>query len=285
MTDTKLLLCTDMDRTIIPNGFDPEPTDARKHFSAFCGRNDVTLAYVTGRHVSLVKQAIKNYALPVPDFAITDVGTKIYQIARGKWQQMAEWEQEIDQDWHGKTHADLKQLLKPITELRLQESSKQNTHKLSFYVPLYLDKNSIVARVEAYLKDADIDASLLWSIDEPQNIGLLDVLPKNATKLHAVEFLQKKLNYKLNEVVFAGDSGNDLPVLTSQVPSVLVNNASAEIKRAALELSKHHKNDNALYIANDGLGPNSGNYSAGVLQGVSHFLPSFINNTKDESAP
>ncbi|KKN34047.1 hypothetical protein LCGC14_0797690 [marine sediment metagenome] len=231
------------------------------------------------------KQAIKNYALPVPDFAITDVGTKIYQIARGKWQQMAEWEQEIDQDWHGKTHADLKQLLKPITELRLQESSKQNTHKLSFYVPLYLDKNSIVARVEAYLKDADIDASLLWSIDEPQNIGLLDVLPKNATKLHAVEFLQKKLNYKLNEVVFAGDSGNDLPVLTSQVPSVLVNNASAEIKRAALELSKHHKNDNALYIANDGLGPNSGNYSAGVLQGVSHFLPSFINNTKDESAP
>ncbi|KKM60387.1 hypothetical protein LCGC14_1542310, partial [marine sediment metagenome] len=44
MTDTKLLLCTDMDRTIIPNGFDPEPTDARKHFSAFCGRNDVTLA-------------------------------------------------------------------------------------------------------------------------------------------------------------------------------------------------------------------------------------------------
>lgn len=281
MTQSRLLLCTDMDRTVIPNGFQPEPKNARLEFNQFCRRADVKLTYVTGRHVSLVKRAIKNYALPLPDFAITDVGTKIYQIGKGSWQQMADWEAEIDQDWHGKTHAQLKALLKPVKELRLQESSKQNTHKLSYYLPLYLEKDTIIARIEAFLAEAGVEASILWSVDEPKNIGLLDVLPKHATKLHAIEFLQQKLGYSLDEVVFAGDSGNDLPVLTSHIQSVLVANASAEIKQAALQLSQHNGHASALYLAsNDELATN-GNYSAGVLQGVAHFAPDFLSKAKE----
>lgn len=273
MPEQKLLLCTDMDRTIIPNGFQPEPVDARKQFKAFCQKPEVRLVYVTGRHVTLVKNAIKNYALPQPDYAITDVGTKIYRVLSNNWQQMAEWEAEIDKDWHGHTHADLKALLKPVSELRLQESSKQNTHKLSYYLPLYLDKDSIVDRMQAYLDKAGIEASILWSIDEPKNIGLLDVLPKHATKLHAVEFLQARLGYNPDELVFAGDSGNDLPVLTSPVQSVLVDNASDDIKRAAEQLSQLKGHQHALYIARSRQHEHNGNYSAGVLQGVAHFCP------------
>lgn len=282
MSGKRLLLCTDMDRTVIPNGFQPEPVDARRQFSQFCNKPEVKLAYVTGRHVSLVQQAIKNYALPQPDFAITDVGTKIYQIGKGSWQQMAEWEAEIDRDWSGKTHAQLKAVLKPVNELRLQESSKQNTHKLSYYLPLYLEKDSIIAHIETLLADAGVEASVLWSVDEPKNIGLLDVLPKHATKLHAIEFLQAKLGYSLDEVIFAGDSGNDLPVLTSHIPSVLVANASDEIKHAAAQLSRHHGYSEALYLAQSDTQQHQGNYAAGVLQGVAHFAPHFVNNKNAE---
>lgn len=282
MSEARLLLCTDMDRTVIPNGFQPEPVDARRQFSQFCSRSSVKLAYVTGRHVALVKRAIKNYALPTPNYAITDVGTKIYQIGKGSWQQMAEWEAEIDKDWQGKTHAQLKQILKPVSELRLQESSKQNTHKLSYYLPLYLEKDTVIARIEMLLAEAGVDASVLWSVDEPKNIGLLDVLPKHATKLHAIEFLQHKLGYTLDEVIFAGDSGNDLPVLTSQISSVLVANASDEIKHAAIQLSRHRGHANALYLAKNDTQHHQGNYSAGVLQGVAHFAPSFMNNKNTE---
>lgn len=282
MTETRLLLCTDMDRTIIPNGFQPEPVNARQQFTQFCHRPEVKLAYVTGRHVSLVKRAIKNYALPVPDYAITDVGTKIYQIGKGSWQQMADWEAEIDKDWHGKTHTQLKAILKPISELRLQESSKQNTHKLSYYLPLYLDKDAVIARMEMLLDEAGVEASVLWSVDEPKNVGLMDVLPKHATKLHAIEFLQQKLGYGLGEVVFAGDSGNDLPVLTSQIPSVLVANASEDIKQAAVQLSRHHGHANALYLAQNDDQHHQGNYAAGVLQGVGHFVPQFTHNKDAE---
>lgn len=80
MPQSKLLLCADMDRTVIPNGEQPEHPDARKRFKTFCLLPEVKLVYVTGRHQELVKQAIKNYHLPEPDFVITDVGTKIYQV-------------------------------------------------------------------------------------------------------------------------------------------------------------------------------------------------------------
>jgi hydroxymethylpyrimidine pyrophosphatase-like HAD family hydrolase len=164
-------------------------------------------------------------------------------------------------------------MLKPISELRLQESSKQNTHKLSYYLPLYLDKDSIISLVESTLQKAGVDASVLWSVDEPKNIGLLDVLPKNATKLHAIDFLQHELGYDLDEVIFAGDSGNDLPVLTSHIQSVLVDNASDDIKRAAQQMSMHKGNASALYVARSDENDINGNYSAGVLKGVAHFAP------------
>ena len=63
----RLLLCTDMDRTIIPNGHQPEHPDARERFRQLCSLPAVKLVYVTGRHLQLVEQAIADYNLPEPD--------------------------------------------------------------------------------------------------------------------------------------------------------------------------------------------------------------------------
>jgi len=271
----KLLLCTDMDRTIIPNGFQPEHPDARKLFNQFCSVDGISLAYVTGRHIALAKHAIYNYALPEPSYIISDVGTKIYQMVENEWLEMPEWQVEIDKDWKGKTPEDIKQALSPISELILQESRKQNTHKLSYYLPLYIDNESIISRMESALAEIDIDVSIIWSLDEPKNTGLIDVLPRHATKLHAIEFLQAKLKYTHEQVIFAGDSGNDLPVLTSHINSILVANASDEIKVEAMQLSQANNNSQALYIANSTDFNIDGNYSAGVLQGVWHYAPQF----------
>ncbi|HFD11109.1 MAG TPA: HAD-IIB family hydrolase [Crenotrichaceae bacterium] len=275
MTEHRLLLCTDMDRTVIPNGEQPEHPQARPRFSDFCKQPEVTLAYVTGRHQQLVKQAITDYQLPEPAFAITDVGSKIYQIVENNWLELESWEKHIDNDWNGNNHQQLQHLLNDVPHLSLQEPSKQNTHKLSYYLPLHVDQNSVIEQMEKRLKAKDIDASLIWSIDEPNDIGLLDVLPRNATKLHAIEFLQQHLGYRHNEVIFAGDSGNDLPVLGSSVASVLVANASDEIKQAAQQLAENNGYADALFLATEtGLNMN-GNYSAGVLEGVWHFAPNF----------
>ena len=135
----KLLLCTDLDRTLIPNGPQPESKFAREIFNKFTSQDEVTLVYVTGRDKLLTQQAIKNYKLPVPKFVIADVGSTIYQVVNDKWIHLDKWDSEIDNDWGVKNNNDLQKLLQHFSDIRVQEYSKQNKHKLSYYVPLYID--------------------------------------------------------------------------------------------------------------------------------------------------
>lgn len=284
MPERKLLLCTDMDRTAIPNGKQAAHPDAHKRFSAFCQLPEVSLAYVTGRHLGLVKQAVDEYRLPVPDYAITDVGTRIYQLRDGNWQELESWEQEIAADWKGNSHDQIRQLLSGINGPYLQELDKQSSHKLSYYLPPHVDENRVMDEMRARLDQAGILASLIWSVDEQKSIGLLDVLPRNATKLHAIEFLQRQLGYPHEQLVFAGDSGNDLPVLVSAINSVLVGNAADDIKQTAEQLAKQNGYQNSLYLARGESLHMNGNYSAGILEGVWHFCPDFRDALESEVA-
>ncbi|NOX25765.1 MAG: HAD hydrolase family protein, partial [Deltaproteobacteria bacterium] len=114
--------------------------------------------------------------------------------------------------------------------------------------------------------------SVISSIDESENKAFMDILPENATKLHALRFLLNYLGIPASRAVFSGDSGNDLPVLTSEIHSVLVANAAREVRdRALREVSQNGYTD-TLYLAK-GIGKLNGNYCAGVLEGAAHFLP------------
>ena len=117
-----------------------------------------------------------------------------------------------------------------------------------------------------------VNASLVWSVDDIEHIGLLDLLPASATKVHAVEFLMKERGFNKERVIYAGDSGNDLPVLTSSINAILVANAREDVRNEALAMAQQQHNEGTLYLACGGLGMN-GNYSAGILEGVLHYLP------------
>ena len=271
----RLLLCTDMDRTLLPNGAQPESANARKYFSRLAAHPNVSIAYVTGRHLPLVQQAISEFMVPTPDYVISDVGTRIYHAMNNAWEEVKQWRDEIAEDWRGKNHVQLSQLFTNISEMRLQEPGKQSEFKLSYYVSLDTEIDTILATMEQRLKQNQVDASLIWSIDEPNNIGLLDVLPRNATKRHAVEFLGEQLNYNINELIFAGDSGNDLPVIASKIHSILVANASPEIKQQAQILTQQNHTEQSLYIAKGGILNMNGNYAAGIVEGVCHYMPEY----------
>lgn len=269
----RLLLCTDMDRTVIPNGHQPEATGARSAFRAFCQRPEVTLAYVTGRHLALMREAIEQYQLPMPDFAITDVGTRIYQHRAQDWLNLTDWQNEIDQAW---CLIEPQQIIDPLAQiagLTLQPAEKQNRHKISFFADTsQLTENQCLNQVEQALRPFDIQANLIWSVDETTDTGLLDILPPLANKRHAIEFLQQHLGFADDELVFAGDSGNDLPVIVSPIQAVLVANASEQVKHQAWRLVQQHGTESAFYQAVNHQAC-EGNYAAGVLQGVGHFCP------------
>ncbi len=284
MSGPGLLLCTDLDRTLLPNGEQPESPQARRLFARLTAHPEVCLVFVSGRHRELVEKAIKYYQLPSPDFVISDVGTNIYDLRRGRWQVWPQWQAEIQSDWGGYQQRQLSGTLRDVGGLRLQELSKQNTYKLSYYVSLLIDQAELHRTLSARLDELGVDASLVWSVDEPAGVVLLDIVPRRATKLHAVEFLQQHLHVSPSATLFAGDSGNDLPVLASSIPSVLVANATPSVARIALAAAAEAGVSDTLYLARGGYLGMNGNYSAGILEGVAHFHPELARRFLEESS-
>jgi hydroxymethylpyrimidine pyrophosphatase-like HAD family hydrolase len=82
-SDASLLLCSDLDGTLIPDGRAPESPDARPLFRRLAAHRGVCLAYVTGRHPELAEQGLQQANLPQPQFLLGDVGSSIYQTAGG----------------------------------------------------------------------------------------------------------------------------------------------------------------------------------------------------------
>jgi hypothetical protein len=74
-------------------------------------------------------------------------------------------------------------------------------------------------------------------------------------------------------MVYAGDSGNDLPVLGSGLQAVLVANAIPEVRQEALARVRKRGRADQLYLARGEFLGMNGNYSAGILEGLCHFLP------------
>ncbi len=267
--DALILLATDLDRTLLPNGSQPESPLARKRFRRLVARPEIRLAYVTGRHRELVEAAMAKYDLPRPDFVIADVGTSLHEVRADDWRQIQDWQQAIAGDWAGRSRAELAAIVEDIPGLRLQEAAKQGACKLSYYAAPLADPTELLSRVRERLAASGARINLVWSVDETTATGLLDVLPASASKLHALEFLRARLGVPISRTVFAGDSGNDMEVLISGIPSVLVANAQASVRDQAVAQAEASK----LYLARGGLLGMNGNYSAGLLEGVVHFIP------------
>jgi len=269
----KVLLCSDLDRTLLPNGPQEESAQARPLLHRLAARPEVTLVYVSGRHKALLLDAIRDYDMPVPDYAIGDVGTTIYHISDNDWHMWPAWHTEIAPDWNGQRHDQLAALLADIDVLQMQEDEKQNTFKLSYYAPEDTDRDALLAQVRERLEPRGIRASLIWSIDEMAHTGLLDVLPESATKLHAIRFLMQQIGFDESNTVFSGDSGNDLPVLTSGLQAVLVANVMDEVRREACDELAAKGLTQQLYLARGVFLGMNGNYAAGALEGLAHFCP------------
>ncbi len=273
----KIMLCSDLDRTLIPNGFQPESPDARPFLRRLAQRPELILVYATGRDTGLIAEALKTWDLPLPHIAVGDVGTAIYTVAgtldKPQFDPWQDWQEAIAADWNGRNGRDLLKMLSDFKVLRLQAEEKQKAFKLSFYTDVGLDLEGLAEKMKATLLENGIRASIVASIDEMADIGLVDVLPERATKVHAIYYIIQKYSIDASRVVYAGDSGNDLPALTSGLNAVLVRNASEDVCRQAIDMASQKGHEFALYLAEGGFMGMNGNYAAGVLEGLAHFMP------------
>ncbi len=268
-----ILICSDLDRTIIPNGYQEESANARPVFRQLAEHANIYLAYVSGRDKKRILDAIEEFYLPMPDYAIGDVGTTLYRVINGNWQLLDDWSNEIGQDWKGWGWDKISEFFGDMEEIRLQEPEKQNQYKLSFYTAQNVDYQQLIKKIHAVLAKKGVRASIIWSVDEISANGLLDIIPARANKLHAIQFLMQQERFSEDRMVFAGDSGNDLDVLTSGLQAILVKNAMDQVRKEALETLSGKHMTNRLYLPKGNFFGMNGNYAAGLMEGLVHFVP------------
>ena len=269
----KILICSDLDRTIIPNGYQQESARARPLFRQLAEHSSIYLAYVSGRGKELILDAIDEFYLPLPDYAIGDVGTTLYRVIDGDWKLSDDWSHEIGQDWKEFSWEKLAAFFEEVEGIQLQEPQKQNQYKLSFYADQNVDHQQLIKKIRVILTQQGVLASIIWSVDAISASGLLDIIPARANKLHAIQFLMRLEQFSADRTVFAGDSGNDLDALTSGLQAILVRNAMDEVRNEAIKMLSEKRMTNRLYLAKGNFCGMNGNYTAGVIEGLVHYIP------------
>lgn len=270
----RILLCTDLDRTLLPNGNVPESELARPAFRHIVEREEVVLVYVTGRDVALTEQAITEYELPEPDFLVCDVGTGIYHRNGNRWMVFDTWERTINTDWHGQTASELARKIPALPHLQLQDPSRIKKHKLSYHASPSDTARNDLAVLEKHLSSLNIKYRCVYSIDETIDDALVDVLPASAGKLGAIDFLARQTDVPAEQVYFSGDSGNDRDVLLSDYNTAVVANASAKFKHTILHEASEKNRTSQIYLADGSLNSSlNGNYAAGIVEGFVHYFP------------
>lgn len=260
------IIATDLDRTLLPNG-NQVYDNSMSIFNRIVKNEKLTLIFVTGRYLKQVKDAIIEFHAPLPHYIVAEVGTKIFYLVKDKFMEDDEWNQMISSVTRNWNIDNFKEELSVIKHLRIQEDYYQNQFKLSYYVDNLKISEIIVKEVTKIIKTICKDATIVYSVDEIRNIGLLDIIPKYATKLEALEYLRKKTGFKKEDVIYCGDSGNDILPLTFGYKAILVRNALNEVKGVVRNLCFQKDCTDKLYIAK-GYKKLNGHYVSGIIEGL-----------------
>lgn len=265
--NTSILLACDLDGTVLPN--DPAIPLApyvMDQFTRLIESPNVFLAYLSGRSLDRALIGIRSYDAPLPAWYVGDVGTAIYRKVNEEFVEDSEWAKTFSSDWGAVRAVDITTALSDISELRAQEPERQREFKVSYYFEP--EKEALtIAKVRECVAKLKIECAVLTLIEPSTNTGYLDIIPKNATKLQALEYIRSVLRIDHDDVLYAGDAGNDLGPLTSGYKSVVVKNASDVFKERVRTIATEKNILDSIYFAHSDLG----DYAGGILEAVSHF--------------
>lgn len=257
------ILATDLDRTLLPNGKEKYDKKTYTTFPEILKKNNISLVYVSGRRETQIKQAIKKYSIPKPEFVISMVGTKIHEYKRGKFVEVTAWQDELAKQWKNVNPNTILEVLKDIPEIWPQGKASSNLFKQSYYANVKTKRSAIKQKITRRLTKKNISFSFTYSIDAARNIAQIDIMPPRANKNEALKFLLKVLKIKKTDVMTSGDTGNDLAMLLGGYKSTLVGNAKDVVKKEYQQLAKEKRLRKKIFVANE-------NYAAGILEGLEY---------------
>jgi sucrose-6F-phosphate phosphohydrolase len=262
------ILATDLDRTLLPNGSWPADSGAIDLFNELTARHEVQVVYVTGRNLRLTEDAIREYGIRHPHVLIGDVGTSIRKYAQDGWVAHTGWNAHVSRTSPGWDVDTIRSVVAGVKGLTQQEREHCGPFKQSYYVD-HDRHETILEAVEERIK-GKFDEVIVYSHDSRSGKGLLDLLPRSATKQTALEYIADELGIHRTDVVFCGDSGNDVFPLTAGFSGVLVRNADDQLL-ASVKLATAANPQLQVYLAQGDFKDLNGYYTSGVIEGAYHY--------------
>jgi HAD superfamily hydrolase (TIGR01484 family) len=263
------ILATDLDGTLIPWDDNPQHSQDLQEIAKSLKSRQMQLAFVTGRHLKSVADAIDRYRLPQPDWVLCDVGTSIYRvngqkIASAGFESSAEYAEHLQQITGGLTTSAVEKLLSKVDGLRRQEQEKQTQFKLSYYARVEQMENCL-AKIANVLQQSAVPYSVISSVDPFTGDGLIDLLPENVSKAYALDWWCQQHGYDRESIIYAGDSGNDLAAFSAGFRSILVGNTNAKVIERAKSAHATACWTNRIYVS-------AQTATSGVLDGLRHYF-------------
>ncbi|MDR8014387.1 glucosylglycerol-phosphate synthase [Ectopseudomonas guguanensis] len=231
-----MLLATDLDGTFLAG----DPEDRLSLYQTIAAHPEIKLAYVTGRSLEAVLPLLADPTLPQPDFIIADVGATL--VHGDSLQPIQPLQSVVDARWPGET-----QVASAIEPFGLERQDVPQARRCSYFCTPEQAANPQLRKVAD-----ELGCDLLYSAEL-----YLDFLPKGVNKGSSLQALADWLELDHDQVLAAGDTLNDLSMLSASFHGVCVGQSEV----ALLEATANHSR--TLHASRPGCG--------GILEAFAHF--------------
>lgn len=231
-----MLLATDLDGTFLAG----DPEDRLSLYQTIAAHPEIKLAYVTGRSLEAVLPLLADPTLPQPDYIIADVGATL--VHGDSLQPIQQLQGVVDARWPGET-----QVASAIEPLGLERQDVPQARRCSYFCTPEQAANPALREIAD-----ELGCDLLYSAEL-----YLDFLPRGVNKGSSLQALADWLELSHDQVLAAGDTLNDLSMLSASFHGVCV----GQSETALLEATAHHSR--TLHATRPGCG--------GILEAFAHF--------------
>ncbi|MFT5302875.1 MAG: sucrose-phosphate synthase [Mariniblastus sp.] len=214
LPDFDRLVITDLDNTLTG-----DPVGLRKFNELIRANEHIGFGITTGRKLQSALKLIEKLGLPTPDVMDTSCGTELHYGE--KLTSDRSWRKQIAYQWKPDK---VRELLNGQSGFFPQSKSEQSEFKISYKLDPKLAPKA--AQIKRILREAGLRAKVVLSL------GIyLDVIPVRGGSGLSLRHLLYKWGFAPEQLLVAGDSGNDEGMLKGRALGVVVANYSPELEK------------------------------------------------------
>ncbi|MCB0520772.1 MAG: HAD-IIB family hydrolase [Lewinellaceae bacterium] len=215
--------CTDLDGTLL--GHEKATQQFKSIWEKIAPHSKPMLCYTSGRLLDDILNLVKTGTLPEPEYIISGVGTSIYDFRSQSL--VKSFTELLDEGWDIEKAENV--LVSQSLPLEKQPAYYQNEYKSSWFLNEATPEQ--IEGIQNAMEEAGLEVKVVYSSSRH-----LDILPKSANKGNSLHWLLRHLKVPTNELLVAGDSGNDSAMFSMKgVRGIVVGNAQPEL----LELTQN----------------------------------------------